>query len=359
MRRLALVAALLFLLVVLVPSTRARVKAVPTLADAVGIIDSRPLAPPIRSVRAAVGGVRGRLDAPDWDAPAILLVPGATPEGVDDERVRNVATALAHAGRAVFTPQLELYQRRLTDEDLTRLRAAARALHARYGSVTMLGFSFGGSLALLAAANLDVVEHVAVFGAYVDLVGVIQAATTGVAIVGDVRVNWEPEGDVARFFASFLASLLHPDQAGAVLAAVNGDRPVSSLDDAERRVYELVANDDPERTRALVERLPDRVQRPVQRFSPVTVADEIDANIVAIHSVDDPAVPYTEALRLSRAFPDARLLTLRSFQHVDPTADDLVGWLTAPRDAVRATRFVGWVLSAGEPAVPATFERLS
>ena len=358
MRRLALVAALLVIVAVVVPPVRARAKAVPTLADAVGISDVRPLAPPLTSERTDVGGVPGRLDAPGWRAPGIVLVPGATPAGVDDRRVREVATALATAGRTVFTPELELYEWRLADQDVARVRAAARALYERTGSVQLLGFSFGGSLALIAAADLDVVRQVAVFGAYADFVGVIQAATTGVATAGDARMDWEPAGLVAESFESFIASLLDPEQARAIVAALDGERRVADLTDDARRVYDVVVNDDPDRTTALVDQLPAPVQATLRRFSPVTVADRIDAPVVAMHSTDDPAVPYTEALRLADAFPDARVVTLRSFEHVDPTADGVLGWLRALPDAARAARFVGWVLAADEPALPATLRRM-
>ena len=357
MRRVAVVVAVVVLVVVVVPQVRARLKAVPTLADAVGVVEVRPLAPPVTSERTQVGVVPGRLDTPGWPAPAVLVVPGATPAGVDDQRVRDLATAVARSGRTVFTPELELYEWRLADEDITRVRAAARALHERVGSVQLLGFSFGGSLALVAAAELHDVDQVAVFGAYTDFVGVIQAATTGVATAGHVRMAWEPASLAEDSFESFIASLLGAGQARAVVAALDGSRAPDSLDDEAQRVYEVAANDDPDRTAALVDRLPDRVRETLARFSPVSVAGEVDARVVAMHSTNDPAVPYTEALRLAREFPDARVVTLRSFEHVDPTADGLLGWVRALPDAARATRFVGWMLAAQEPALPATVRR--
>jgi pimeloyl-ACP methyl ester carboxylesterase len=78
----------------------------------------------------------------------------------------------------------------------------------------LVGTSFGGSLGMLAAADerLDGrVALVASFGAYADLLGVLQAATTGHSLVGDRLIAWEdPHPDAEQIVRDQLADLLEP-----------------------------------------------------------------------------------------------------------------------------------------------------
>ncbi len=138
--------------------------------------------------------VIGRLYAPG-DYPAVLVVPGATPEGVDDARVNDLALALARAGRTVFIPELDLYREQFTKADLERIVAVVGGLAERTGQPSaVLGISYGGSLALVAAADPRMegqLSRVATFGAYYDLEGVIQAVTTGGSTVDDRFIPWE------------------------------------------------------------------------------------------------------------------------------------------------------------------------
>jgi len=84
-----------------------RINAAVTLAEALGATVPRPFAPDAKPTPVEVRGVTGRI----YDvagAPAILIVPGATRDGVEDIRVNQVAAALARAGRMVFIPELDL-----------------------------------------------------------------------------------------------------------------------------------------------------------------------------------------------------------------------------------------------------------
>lgn len=345
-------------LVAAVPHLRAHAKAVPVLAEATGMPAPRPLAADVEAATTSLDGVAGWLAAPAWEAPPVLLVPGATPDGLADQRVRAVATAIARSGRTVFAPDLALYEWRLDAGDVDRIVHAARALQARTGQpVVMLGFSYGGSFALLAAARLSgTVERVATFGAYGDLAGVIQAATTGVAVVGDRRWAWEPDEMVDDVIEVFVRELAGDGVAAAVTAALDQRRDPDHLGAGARALYDLVDNDDPDRTAALVAALPSEIQQQLERFSPVTVADDIAMPVQVLHSTDDPAVPYPEALRLAEALPDARRSTVTLFSHVDPSRDD-ASWWQGIVDMTIAARFLGSALAPGEPWVPASLRR--
>jgi hypothetical protein len=148
---------------------------------------------------------------------AILLVPGATPSGRDDRRVVAIAEALARADRVVVVPELEVYGEDLVPADVDRLVALTGALAASHGPVVIAGISFGASLGLVAAADPQVageVALVATFGAYADLAGVVQAATTGVSLVGDQRIPWDPHPRALDVVREQLLGLLDADDRG-------------------------------------------------------------------------------------------------------------------------------------------------
>ena len=342
----ALVIALGFL-----PPIQARAKGLALVLEALGAHVPHPFAPRVARHTVTWDGVRGDLYGPGAAAPGIVLVHGAAVLGKDDPRLVRLARSLARAGRLVFVPQLELAQRRFVPEDLDRIVRAVVALGERDGSTTLpslLGISYGGSFALVAAADPRIrggLTQVAVFGAYFDLAGVIQAVTTGVSIVGDRRIPWNGPPE-ARAILEEGAADLAPAASRAGLAEALARRDPSDLSADGRALYELLVNRDPERTRELVARLSPRARRVFERFSPSSVAGGIEAPVIAMHSLDDPAVPFAEAIRLSRGLPEARLVVVRGFRHVDFRARRDLG--TALGDLRGAWRFASWLLAAQE-----------
>lgn len=337
--------------VVTAPPLRARAKALPLAVEAIGREVPRPFASAVVREEARVGDVVGDLYAGEDSAPSVVLLPGATPAGRDDRRTVTVARALARSGRTVFVPELALYDRRVDEADLERIADAALALPAHrlgQGPVLIVGFSYGGAYGLVAAADprlADRVVQVATFGAYWDLVGVVQAVTTGASLVDGARFDWNGDPRARQLLAEHALTLAAPEHRETLAAALAGERDPATLHPDAQALHALLTNDDPQATAALAERLGDEAQRILRRFSPARVADDIDAPIVAMHAVDDPAVPYAEARRLQADRPDARLVTVELFSHVDLTGVSIVGALP---DLWRTWRFAGWVLAAQE-----------
>jgi len=353
-RVVAVVAAAGVVAAVLSPPVSARLKAVAVGAEAIGYALPRPFAADVSRVETRLGGVTGDLYASSRPAPAIVLLPGATPAGRDDPRAVAVARAVARAGRTVFVPELTLYARSIDVEDVDRIATAATALAGHplgLGPVVIVGFSYGGAYGLVAAADPRLsgrLALVATFGAYWDLLGVVQAATTGTSIVQETRIGWNADpqaGELLTEHAVQLAPAGHRDQLAAALA---GQAEPAELDRDARALYDLLTNDDPERTPALAARLAPDARRTLRQLSPARTAHRVDAPLVAMHAVDDPAVPYAEALRLVRDRPDARLLTVELFTHVDFAPASL---LAGAPDLWRTWRFAGWVLAAQERPV--------
>lgn len=355
-RAVLAVLAVLALTVAVVPPLRARAVGLPTAADAVDLGLPRPFALDVSRRGTELGGIAadryGRGAAVD---PAMVLVPGATPEGRDDPRVVQLATALARSGRTVVVPELEVYRPTLVPSDLDRIAAVVEA-SAGDGPVTVLGISFGGSLALRALADRpDLQEHVGlvvVFGAYADLVAVLQGAATGSVRLGDELVPWRPAPEAGAILRREVLGAVPEEVAGPARAALAGDRPLSELSPEARAVVELLTHDDPDRTDTLVAALPTDLRDRFRAVSPVHVAAQLRVPVRILHARDDPAVPHAEGRRLAMLLPDARLTTVESFDHVDLELGAPGELATAARDLVGVWRLTGALLAAQEPWAP-------
>jgi pimeloyl-ACP methyl ester carboxylesterase len=220
-------------------------------------------------------------------------------------------------------PELDLYRQEIGRADVEAIAAAGAALADEAGGdVVLAGFSFGGSFALLAAAEevlADRVAVVAVLGAYWDMAGFAQAAATGRSLVDGREVVWEPDPRAPGLLREQVVALAPPALAPQVAAALE-DGPTPE-DDGAAALVALAEHDDPRETAAIVAGLPPEVRERLAAVSPSAVAGRIRAPVVAIHDVDDPAVPYAESLRMARDLPGARVTAVELFQHVDLDTD--------------------------------------
>jgi pimeloyl-ACP methyl ester carboxylesterase len=188
----------------------------------------------------------------------------------------------------------------------------------------------------------------AVFGAYWDLIGVIQAMTTGVSIVGGEAVPWEGHPLSREVFEQYAIDLAPADARADLRAALAGGGDPAALPPEARALHDLLANRDPALVDDLAARLGQDAQAVLEGFSPSSVTDAIEVPVVAMHSTDDPAVPYGEALRLTEALPGTRLITVRSFRHVDFRTEGPGGWASALADLWDAWRFASFILDPQE-----------
>ncbi|MDQ3915110.1 MAG: alpha/beta hydrolase [Actinomycetota bacterium] len=328
-----------------IPWTRSRIKAIGAVAELAGIPFPRPWARTVAVEETQVAAsVTGDLYSGGEDAPVILFVPGATRRGRDDARVIDAATALAEAGRRVFVPELSLYERVFRRADVERLVAAIRAL-ARDGPIGIVGFSYGGSFALIAASDAAVageVAYVATFGAYYDLTHVIQGVTTGSTVLDGKLVNFETVPEARRILPEAAADLVGEANADELGRALETSDP-SGLSPGATRVYELLTNTDPRRGDELIAGLPESIRETLRAFSPSSHVDGLDVPVFIMQAKKDAATPWTEAVLLDRALPRGRLVMLDHFSHVDPPG--IGGWLS---DGPQAWRFVSWILDAQE-----------
>jgi len=286
--------------------------------------------------------------------PGIVIVVGAAPLGRHDPQVVQLARALVRAGRAVLVPDLALRASALSSADLQRIAAAFDALAALPrvdpGRIGLLGVSWGGALAVVAASTAPLaakVAFVATFGAFYDLADLAGAVVTGASVYHGQVVRWHTVPEARALVRSALLSRLTPGQASAVQAALADPRALPTLPPAERAVVELLTNQDPARVARLAAGLPPSIQRVRQAFSPAFHVQGLRAPLLALHSTDDPAAPWTESALLvvaARAHDrgGAWLTLVHVFSHVTQN-----GSLVAPSallDDWRLVRYVAGLL---------------
>jgi len=238
-------------------------------------------------------------------APGLVLVHGLSPRGKDDPRLSEAASLLARAGWAVAVPTVEgLTILRLRPDDAEAVGAATRTLaQAGHAPVAILGVSLGASPALLAAADPGVspsVSAVLAFGGYASAVELLRYTLTGAYRFDDVAGR-------------------RPVNEAAIAQFAHANREL--LDAAGQR---LVDNREPGHVDRLVTELRRDTRRLLAELSPETHIGRIRAPLFLIHGRDDPAVPFTETLRLERAARAAggrvRAILVGSVGHVEPEA---------------------------------------
>jgi pimeloyl-ACP methyl ester carboxylesterase len=262
------------------------------LAEFLGQGRWRPLStltrqPVVRALPATVGGRPVPLDLYARSAlrrpPGLVLVHGLSGEGKDDPRLRDAAGLLARAGWAVAVPTVEgLTVLRLRPEDAAAVSASVEALHAAgYGPVAVLGISLGSGPALLAASDPTLAPRlsaVLALGGYASAVELLRYTLTGAYAFGEVagRAGAVLEPAIAQF-----------TRANAEL-----------LDEAGRR---LVDNRDPAAVDERIRALPRSTRDLLDALSPGPRIGSLRAPLFLIHGRQDPAVPFTESLRLEAA----------------------------------------------------------
>jgi len=273
------------------------------------------------------GRVRGRLYVPRGvdDPPGVLLVHGVHRLGMDEPRLVELARVMASTGFAVLTPQVEeLASYRVEPKATAVIAASAGELSRITGRARagVIGISFAGGLALLAAADPDTAAHigfVVAIGAHHDLRCVAgwyvgepcdgpdgQVAPVaphpygaGVLIYRGVERFFAPEDvDVAR---AILASLL--DGRGREARARLGELSETGREEMER-VFDRT-DDAVLRPQYLA--VMDEARLELAAVSPAGRIQSIECPVFLLHGEADPIIPSTETLWLARETPPEEL----------------------------------------------------
>jgi dienelactone hydrolase len=299
--------------------------------------------------------------------PALVLVHGVHHLGIDEPRLQRFARAFASTGISVLTPELAgLAAYHIEPASTATIGAAVRALSASVqGPVGLMGLSFAGGLALLAAAAPEVapdVAYVVAIGAHDDLLRVLRFYAVGEAPAPDgssVRLRPHDYGPAVLvythaedFFApaeldaarEALAAWLREEEGPARAAAARLHGEARALVDGllDRRV-EAIA---PVLLRELAR--PEAVPL-TSAVSPHGRLGGLRAPTFLLHGAGDVVVPATETLWLAREVPPAALRAVL----VSPAVVHVELGEVSRLDELRLVHFLAGVLAeAGRGRLP-------
>ncbi len=263
-----------------------------------------------------LGTVRARLYRPRAaEAGAgLVLAHGIHRLGIDEPRLVALARALCRAKVAVVTPELsELREFRVTRGSVAAMDAAVQHLAERRelvsgGRVGLVGFSFAGGLALVAATenrtarhlryvmsvgghlNLDRVFHYLLTNQIETPTGIIPGRSheygLAVMLYGNLEALVE-EAELPLTRQAF-AAWLHQDQAEA-------RRLASTLSGEGKRLFHLVEQGRWSELRPDLELIADRERPKLAGLSPQGRLAQIPIPVYVLHGAHDTVIPPTEA----------------------------------------------------------------
>jgi dienelactone hydrolase len=270
-------------------------------------------------------------------APGIVVVHGMHELGINEPRLVSFARALAASGFFVMTPQVQgIADYRVQAESAAVIGTAAQffAHQLDVPKVGVLGISFSGGLALVAATDpqySDSIAWIATVGAHCDLAHVLHFFATGEAE--------RPDGTFEH---------LTPHEYGPLIVVLDrpGDFfPPQDVDKATEAI-KLVLADQGKQSEALTAQMTPAGQEVMQRTyhkqldsfrqailgeidkdreqlaaaSPAGRLGFLHAPVLLLHGSDDTIIPPTELLWLKQRVPQEYLagaLESQAISHVD------------------------------------------
>ncbi|HEX6372270.1 MAG TPA: hypothetical protein VF006_25350 [Longimicrobium sp.] len=275
-------------------------------------------------------------------APGWVVLHGLTVPGRRHKAMTRFVRSLAASGAAVLVPDVPAWRELRLDLDAARASIVAGARHlaqrpeVRPGGVGAVGFSFGATHALMAAADPEVqrdLRAVVSFGGYCDVRRMVRCTFTG-------EHEWEGEGHTVDpdpygrwiLAANFITAVPGLEGMEDVRAAAHelaleaGRRGVMAWDaeyDAMKRelrgrlspegaeVWDLLAPPtgtvpaDLEAARRLADAMGAAMMERFPGLDPQPHLPALRGRIILSHGRADRLIPYTETLRLQTLLPSA------------------------------------------------------
>ena len=293
------------------------------------------------TVPMADGEIPATLYRPDTRRamPGWLVLHGITVPGRRHPMLERFAHSLAAAGGVVIIPEIRPWQQLRMEPDAADaiIAAAAHALVQRPdvmpGGISLVGFSFGATQALITAAH-DAERHeirsVVGFGGYCDLKRTLTFQMTGEHEWKGSVYHLDPD-PYGRWIvaANYLSrtpgyeAMTAVSEAAGELAAEAGRRGVYAADplfdplksDLRKRlsgdeveVWDLIAppsarRPDPARARELAAALVETALQVHPVLDPRPLLPDLNRRLVLAHGRADHLIPFTETLRLRACLP--------------------------------------------------------
>jgi acetyl esterase/lipase len=277
-------------------------------------------------IQSSAGPVRARLYVPVGipNPPAMVVLHGVHHLGIDEPRLVNFSHALATHGVLVLTPELaDVADYHVEVSSIDVIGSAARDLKARTGadSVAVLGLSFAGGLALVAAAEPRFENDIAVvisIGGYESLPRVLRFFATN-TIPG-------PNGVVAHMqaheYGILVVAYAHPEDffsptdvplASEAIRQQLYEHGAQAQAIAQRlspaghaRMELLLAHKDDDLSSDLLASLA-RHEVTANAVSPAGKLAHLRADVFLAHGSGDTVIPPVELLWLKQEVPGDRL----------------------------------------------------
>ena len=265
--------------------------------------------PRASETRERLGGTEMRVDwwhpGTGTSHPGVLVVPGASALGNDNEALRGFAASMARAGYLVMLPEFPFLKEGRFDPAATaQLDGSFAALRARpetRGRASgAFGISVGGGLLLVAAGKepaLGGATFVSVLGAYYDMDTYLASVAGAQQLRGGRLLPWAPSDEARERLPAAAIEAVAPAEREAVRQAL----AAPTYEEALRRIRDL-----PPGARAVFDAL-----------SPETVWPRIRAPVFWIHDPNDTYEPLAEAEAAAAAPSGGRMVLVvpRLVQH--------------------------------------------
>jgi len=269
--------------------------------------------------------------------PAFVIALGLHPADPNDPRVKALLDGLAERGLAVGlvdSPALDTDTLQLDAPD--DLVAAFRVMEDQAfvdpDHLGFIGFSVGGSLALLAASDPRIatrVRLVEALGPYASLESVARATLIGSFQSENGSQAWNADTLTRTVVPQNLIKLLAPPNDRApLLAWLTNDQPAkqppsAALSPDGQSVLRLLSAANGQAFDAAFSSLPAEQTAHLLSLSPIASLSQLDAPVYLVVDKHDPLIPPVESVRLAQGLEAGRdgvyLSQFDLFRHVEPT----------------------------------------
>ena len=289
------------------------------------------------------GDVRARLYLPENrpNAPALIVLHGVHHLGIDEPRLTSFAAAMASCGIRVLTPELpDIMDYHVGAASITTIGESVQWFSQRTGGpVGVMGLSFSGGLALIAAA--DPIFHpsfkfVFAVGSQDSMGRVVQYYRTGADArptgadeilpaheYGPLVIEYEyvqdfvPAADVP-VIRSVLRAHLYEDKAAEAEAE-------SHLSDAQKAEAKELMDGYSPKTRAMIAAVSQKHTADMNELSPGPRLHTMTTPVYLLHGEADNIIPSAETLWMATELPQETLqavLVSRVISHIDMDQGD-------------------------------------
>ena len=332
--------------------------------------DTYPIEEMLTELPTPSGPIRARLYIPQGiaKAPGMVIVHGVHHLGIEEPRLVRFARAMSASGIRVLTPELaSLADYRIDSQSIALIGDSARSLsESLRQKVGVLGISFGGGLALLAASEPQYgpyIRFVVSVGAHDDLERVSEFLITNTISRPDgttLHMSAHEYGPLILIYSSVEDFFPPADVATAreALRLLLWEKVAESRKEAEllsppsRQKMDLLYKHDVDALAGEMKQVIARHHAEMAPVSPHGHLQSLQVPVLLLHGAGDNVIPTTELLWLRQDVPHGMLkdaLISPALSHVtmegEPSFFDnlrLVHFMARMLELVGDRRYTTW-----------------